>query len=67
MMGRFGFLGYVGLVAGLLIASLCPVLARHLQAKLVPFIEAVRTPNATNAPNPSVEWTGSKAAAHLRR
>lgn len=49
MMGEFGFVGYVGFVAGLVITVLCPLLARHLQTELVPFVEAVRLLNATNA------------------
>lgn len=57
MMGEFGFVGNIGLVAGLVIAALCPLLARHLQAELVHFAEAVRSLNATNAPSPSVERT----------
>lgn len=57
MMGDFGFVGYVGLIAGFVIAALCPLLARHLQTELVPFAEAVRAHNATDPPNPSVDRT----------
>ncbi|MDO9178040.1 MAG: hypothetical protein Q7U16_06905 [Agitococcus sp.] len=49
MMGKFGFVGYVGLVAGLGISLLCPLLARYIQAELIPFVEAVRALNATSA------------------
>ncbi len=31
MMGRFGFVGYVGLVGGLCVAMLCPIIAKQLQ------------------------------------
>jgi hypothetical protein len=31
VMGRFGFVGYVGLVGGLSVALLCPVIAKQLQ------------------------------------
>lgn len=46
MMGKFGFVGYVGLVAGLGISLLCPFFARYLQVQLISFVEAVRALNA---------------------
>ena len=41
MLNKFGFIGYLCLAGGLVIALLCPVLAWRLQRQLVPFIVAV--------------------------
>jgi len=41
MMAPFGLVGYVGLVGGIVVAALCPVIACRLQTKVGVFAEAV--------------------------
>lgn len=41
MMGAFGFVGYLGFGVALALAVLCPVVARHQQRRLLPYIHAV--------------------------
>lgn len=40
MMGRFSFVGYVGLAGGIAIATLCPIIASRLQTQVVVFTQA---------------------------
>lgn len=54
MMAQFGFVGYLGLIGGLLLASACLFLARELQREIAKFIEAVREINTNLAAYNSV-------------
>jgi len=35
LMAQFGFVGYIGLFVGLVVAVMCPIIARHLQSQFV--------------------------------
>lgn len=68
MMAPFGFVGYVGLVGGVVIALLCPLLARRIQRQVAVFAEALTEPGGTpmasemppnNAPNFDAQQAGS--------
>lgn len=41
MLGRFGFVGYCGFVAGVIIAVLCPIVARNQQRRFLQHAQAV--------------------------
>lgn len=63
MLGEFGFVGYLCLVAGLVIAGLCPLLAVRLQRQLVPYIAAVQAQSADRSSLERMSTSGVRALA----
>ena len=51
MMGRFGFVGYIGLFGGLMVSIMCPIMARQLQDQFFQRISTVgnEQPNQANS------------------
>jgi hypothetical protein len=43
MMGTFGFVGYLGFGIALFLTALCPLVARHQQRLLLPYIHAIHS------------------------
>ena len=67
MMAPFGFVGYVGLVGGIAIAALCPVLAHRVQTQVTVFTQAFTgSPEGSHVgtmpPNPAL-YTDPKHAS----
>ncbi|MDP8985808.1 MAG: hypothetical protein M3N97_12400 [Pseudomonadota bacterium] len=46
MMGQFWMVAYVGLVGGLCVSVICPLIARHIQTQLVEMVEATHSHRA---------------------
>ena len=51
MMTPFGFVGYIGLIGGVAVVVLCPLLARRIQRQVAVFAQAITGP--TSAPQAS--------------
>ena len=69
MMAPFGFVGYIGLIGGLAVAVLCPILARRNQREVAVFAQAITDPtNALKAsaipPNPLNTDAEQAGSAH---
>ena len=46
MMAPFGFVGYIGLIGGVAVAAVCPLLARRIQRQVAVFAEAITVPES---------------------
>jgi sterol desaturase/sphingolipid hydroxylase (fatty acid hydroxylase superfamily) len=65
MMAPFGFVGYIGLIGGAVVAVLCPLLARRIQRQVAVFAHAITGPASTPQasampPNPAVNTDAAR-------